>query len=603
VATLIGYADSVQYSGGSVNASNALGDTTSTYAQTDGGEYLDVFIDVSPFAAVSSFTEVRVFVEVSTFFGTTTFDVDLEDNDAAISSLSGLSANTTKQWVGGAVSPAPSLSQLKASDLSVYVHNVSAFGVLIHRIKVEADVGTDLGDAVLSGTGVFSATLTAAKVASLDGAGAFGASLSKAVEEVASLSGAGALAGASLSKGVDREASLLGTGSLSAALALPAVPPWQIFVKSSGWQEIISRRTRTTSARVAMLDDGGAEVASFGGEGSSLGGVVSGSVAADKSRAVRWSCSLTFSNPEVTPQHAADLLGPLSRLRARVYWRILNDSAQWVEVPVGTFVLSAPEITDSGSEFRISVGGEDPSKTVSRALWSGGLPLGGEKASDAIAAILADRAPWAETRITPTDHTLPGDFEPGAPGGDPWKDILRIADAAQMDVYADRLGVIVAEPRPLPGAPRDLGFIEGPGCQVSEITSAVSLDEIANEVSVASSSSDVDPPVHAIARVTDPANPLYIGHGRIYGHRLESDSITTTEQAQALADSTLRRLVAATKTVEVTARARPDIEIGDRVSVGRERARIAGVFRVVSWAAALGGASGMRVGLHGDWGR
>src|SRR5690625_3339604 len=346
--------------------------------------------------------------------------------------------------------------------------------------------------------------------------------------------------------------------------------PWQQLVDSSLYVQAVTSRQPVNDARVEIISPGGAVVATLGGPSATHPGVISGSVSCDGESAVRWTCDLTISNDALVPESAGDLLHPLSHKLVRVWWRTLLADGMWGEVPVGTYYLDWTDVTDAGgATVTMSVRGSDPVAELARNTWDTSLDVSGMNTAEAVRQIVRDRAPWAKVAISPTDYTLPDEWEAGQPGGNPVDDILAIADAAGMVFYADRMGVLTLEPAPEPlSAPR-LTFAEGPGARMTQISAEVDLDRIANAITLASSGRMEDesgnemPPIVAYVEDDDPTSPLWVGHEHIYHRRFESDQIQSQDQANRMAARLLDDYRAIVDTVAVTHFARPELDPGD----------------------------------------
>ena len=404
-------------------------------------------------------------------------------------------------------------------------------------------------------------------------------------------------AGAVVQPGVGL-AGALGFTAAATIAPLPPAPPWQILVRSADWASVMAAPRRMTSVRVDLIDESDRVVARFGGarvlsldgqleDGGDVPikrGVAAWQVQAVADDPVTRTCSLTLTDPSFVPRPgaAADLFHPLGRRRARIWWLVWS-GAQWWPVLLGTFHLDAPSIDVDGV---MTVGGFDSVGLIKRALWRKPLSLGGMACHTAIQRILTARAPWVSYSISPTPYSLPLTYEVGAPNADPWDDVERIQTAAGLLVFADRSGQIVGELRDRE-RPIAADFSEGPGCTMTDLSRALSIEDFANVVPVESSHSSVDPPITAEAVNNDAASPGWVGLGYEYVAATEtSDAITTQDQADALARYRLAERTALQEAVSLTARANPVLDPLDLVTVSSSRAGAAGTYQVsaVAWS-------------------
>jgi len=216
-------------------------------------------------------------------------------------------------------------------------------------------------------------------------------------------------------------------------------------------------------------------------------------------------------------------------------------------------------------------------------LWDTALDLGGMTIDQAIATIVNDRAPWLKVAITPTEHTVGEDYEPGEPGTDPWEDIQALADAADMIVGVDRVGVLRLEPNPGVGPPV-ADFSEGPKTRLMGLPQVQTPVEYLNSVTVASADPDVQPPVTGTWRNEDTSIPLgrALSMGRLYHKRIENSIVTTKAQAETFARNygTNR---SSTIQVQLAHLPHPHLNGGDTITINRAQAGVVGDHTVTAW--------------------
>jgi len=427
---------------------------------------------------------------------------------------------------------------------------------------------------------------------------------------VAATTGTAAISGTGQAPPLDMAARLhvpvtVGVALLSLTIA-PAPPPipWRRLVESPLYREALDSRQPVTDARVEILSPDGAVIATLGGPDATHPGVVGGSVTCRGGDAIRWECDLTFDNHDLVPLSHHDLLHPLSHNAVRVWWSILLADGTWGEIPVGTYYLDWPSVSDNGDgSVSLTARGADAVAEVKRARYKDPINIGGMPAHDAVRTILEDRAPWATLALTPSTYRLAKDYEAGEPGGDPVDDIMRIAQAAGMEFFADRMGVLTLADQPEPGSAVE-AFIEGPGCAMTEISASIDLDSLLNSVTVASTVTQDEEgneiePVSAHVQDDDPTSPLWVGRGRVRHRRIEHDYVETEEQARNVARRTLDEHRAAVDQIELITFARPHLDPGDVIAIQADRARITGSRQVTSWSLALGDMSGQRISAAG----
>lgn len=307
-----------------------------------------------------------------------------------------------------------------------------------------------------------------------------------------------------------------------------------------------------------------------------------GDVTVDGTTLARWSSSMEITDPAWLPRHPRDPLHHLARTWIRVWHLVALDATSWLRTPIGTYRIGVPHLNDEGGVITATCDLYDPITLVRRALWGPvGLSLSGMDASEAIASILADRAPWLPVDWTPAGSMLPDGYQVGTPEGDPIADIEAIALAHQIDVHTDAMGVVQVNPLRAAGHTATR-WVHGPGCEVTAWTVETDPADLCNEATVWSTADGVAP-VSATVRDTDTASPLYIGHGVRYGRAEGLAEVTTEAQCRALARQMVDDGKAARSGVTVQTRANPSLMPGDLAAVVHPGIGLAGVRTIRKW--------------------
>ena len=366
-----------------------------------------------------------------------------------------------------------------------------------------------------------------------------------------------------------------GTSTVTLHVVVPAPTPWQVAVTLPAWAELLEMTEWTTDARVDVIDAQDTTV--------TLPGLVrSCQVKVDADTHVTWSGSVTVG-VDLLPQSPRDPLHPLAYNRVRPVWMVRMPDGTWQDIPVGTmYVTDIGEVRDDGTDVTVDLTLGDAIELVKTAGWDTGISLGGVEAGEAIRRIILDRAPIVNAQIPTTGFVLPDTWEAGEPGGDPWDDVVKIADAAGLIVGTDRMGVIVARERPTTGR-TVADFTEGDGCTVTDISAQTPALDLKNIVTVVTTSRDVDPPLLGRAEDTDPTSPLFVGRGVKRTLRVQSDTATTQAQVDQLAGQRLADSRSLTTLIELSHRPRPDLDVWDVVTVQRARIGVAGAAQIRAW--------------------
>lgn len=346
---------------------------------------------------------------------------------------------------------------------------------------------------------------------------------------------------------------------------------WHATVADDAWLAAVTDPNRLVSSRV--------EVVSF--DGPSLGDIACDAVAVsvDADKAEQWAASFTFSDAAVVPMSTTSVLDGRSGLWLRVWWRLW--ASGWLEVPVGTFVVEDSEWSDDGT-LSGTVPGLDPLAVARRGKYGATvINVGGLTVSTALRHLFDAVAPGFPVSIESSTVTLPAQFELWA--RDPAEDWTEIAAMAGMVVRTDRMGVITVGRPPEP-ATVAADWQEGPSCPVVELGVRNKTSTIPRRVVVVSTNPDVVPPVVGSWDNPDADSQMIVTETRV-----ESSTVTTVEAATNLARMTGTRWARPQQTVEVTVPARPDLDVGDLVSLSRQRVGVAGLYRVGGWSLDLRG--------------
>ena len=344
------------------------------------------------------------------------------------------------------------------------------------------------------------------------------------------------------------------------AAALVTVSRWVDAIPGDPATETaLATQTRTVSVLVELLSpDRAAQITWPEGESP----VAVGDVTCDGTTLARWSSSIDIIHPDWMPRTPYDPLHHLARTWVRLWWLIsLDEAGSWLRAPIGTYRVGPCRVADDGIAAA-TASLEDPLTAVRRALWcDGGLSLSGMDASEAVAAILADRAPWLPVEWAPSGSVLPVGYQVGTPEGDPLADVEAIIAAHNLDVHTDALGVVQVQPRRSAGVTR-ARWEHGPDCTVTEWTAETDPSLLCNEATVWSTADGVTP-VTATVRDTLQSSPLWIGHGVRYGRAEGLAEVTTVAQCRVRAEQMLADGLASVRGLTVTTRADPLLEPGD----------------------------------------
>ena len=362
------------------------------------------------------------------------------------------------------------------------------------------------------------------------------------------------------------------------------VAGWPAMTTAPEWRALIESPERTIKARAELVDRDGRKVSDMPFH--------SASIDLRGESAEQWAGRVSFTDESMAPMRPTDPLDPRSMLRARFWWRILYGGRTWLEVPVGTFIIGDPEVSDSSSgSYGISVQMRDVLEEVSRNEYGEKLiSVGGLTVDAALKRLFATLAPWATVSIPATTVTLPSTYQLGLDNAKPSDDWTAIADLAGWVVRTDRMGTIVCGP-----APDRAGLVadwqEGPDCPVTDMRRKVNNLGLYNRVLVRSTHTDAAG-VYAIAEDSNPASPTWVGRYGPFTKKVETDAAKDEAACLAMAQMELGRLLRPTETVTVTVPQRPDLDYRDQIPLSRSKSAVGGTYRVSGYSLELGPADG-----------
>jgi hypothetical protein len=227
--------------------------------------------------------------------------------------------------------------------------------------------------------------------------------------------------------------------------------------------------------------------------------------------------------------------------------QLLDGSSELI--PLGVFRLSQSAIKDSSGAL-IDLSASDRSRTISRTKFTGTYAIrAGTNVSDAAASLVQNRLPGVPMNITGTAHVTPAlSYDAQA---DPWSDAIQaLATSIGFDAYFD---------------------VEG----VTEIDTTYDDDPGYNGVIITAESTSNSTPAYGEAWDLNPESPTYFlgRYGRV--PRFEtSKTVTTNDQAQAMAAGLLLRELGVTVQREITMVPNPALEPADVVHLSRAASKV-----------------------------
>jgi hypothetical protein len=301
---------------------------------------------------------------------------------------------------------------------------------------------------------------------------------------------------------------------------------------------------------------------------------ISGEVTIDSRRSVRRQCSLEFvdANGTLVPtNNKSSVLLPFNR-EIKIYRGVLYQDGTEELVPLGVFQITTVEVTDTASGVRITVQGSDRSLKVSKAKWTNhNFYIENNTAKEtAIAQILKDRYPNVKTDFPATGQVTSLIYPTLDQSSDPWKEALKIAESAAMDLYFDENGI--ARMRPIPDP--DLGkalveYTDGEDSVLTQLGRNLSSDESYNHVVYTGEGTNLTIGVIGEAFDNNPSSPTYVTtYGSVPIFK-SSPNILTVAEAEEAARAELKKVIGASEKISWDQIVNPAHDVYDLVKIVR----------------------------------
>lgn len=330
-------------------------------------------------------------------------------------------------------------------------------------------------------------------------------------------------------------------------------------------------------------------------------GMISSEVSISIKADVRRSLSMTVvdATSRLIPRQFGAALAAPSRVRVAMGVRYGDNTTE--VLPVGTFGLARPETNDGGANMTVSVDGYDRSRRIRRNRWTHPVhyPQGinyGNVIRDIIANRLTGQVRASDFHFTDTTRRLPS---PGLMLGldtdnDPWRDAISLAEDIGRRLYVAPSDAFILEEVPeLAAAPIVATY--GPGeadFHLLSVSRVIDDEPGYNGVIGKAVGPHLFAPLRSEAWDTDPQSPTYfLGPWGRVPRFWTSPLVSTQAQLDAAVRTLLRTVIGGTERVSFSALPNPALDVGDVITVRRDRAGVAGQFEVEEIRLPQGGAA------------
>jgi hypothetical protein len=301
---------------------------------------------------------------------------------------------------------------------------------------------------------------------------------------------------------------------------------------------------------------------------------ISGEVTIDSRRSVRRQCSLEFVDTDgtlVPTNKTSSVLLPFNR-EIKIYRGVQYQDGTEELVPLGVFQITTIEVTDTAQGVKIAVQGSDRSLKVAKAKFTNHnfYIEDATPKETAIAQILKDRYPNVKIDFPATGQVTTLIYPTLDQSSDPWREALKIAESAAMDLYFDENGT--ARMRPIPDP--DLGkalveYTDGEDSVVTQLGRNLSSDESYNHVIYTGEGTNLTIGVIGEAFDNNPSSPTYVTtYGSVPIFK-SSPNILTVAEAEEAARAELKKVIGASEKITWDQIVNPAHDVYDLVKIVR----------------------------------
>lgn len=307
--------------------------------------------------------------------------------------------------------------------------------------------------------------------------------------------------------------------------------------------------------------------------------VASGKVTISADSSARRTCTVSLfsdrTDNNLVPDNDFDAITPFGN-ELRLYRGVEFDDGTREFVPLGIFVITDVDITDSNEGVTIKVDGIDRSLIVSRAKWTRPYQMISGSLEDSISALLRDRYPDVVTAFPTTNVTINQVVLGTEKDNNPWKDVVEICELVGYDIFFDAEGIVEMKLFPsLEGAVVVASYDEGQDTAITTLNRNITTRETYNGVIYTIEGSEVSEPKRIEVWDENTTSPTYrfgnFGEVPIF---VETSILATEEEAITAATNLLNYYLGAQETISWESIVDPTLDVQDVVYVQTEGAKV-----------------------------
>lgn len=251
-------------------------------------------------------------------------------------------------------------------------------------------------------------------------------------------------------------------------------------------------------------------------------------------------------------------------------------------VPLGAFRITSVDPKDDEGGVQIQVEGVDLSWLLARAVWTSPWAISaGTSVTDAITAIMSDRAGYVTVDVDGLSYTLPPLITGtgSQDNRDPWQVIQELGDTAGVDVFFDQTGILTYQSAPTVLANPRLRYGPDDVRVVLAAERKFDADSAYNGVTVIGESVSNESPVKVSVWDQTPGSPTRLDgpYGNI-PEIYQTGTITSTVQARTVAEQRLRHHLGVGVGLDWGMIVNPALDVNDIIQVERPNLNVAGQY-------------------------
>jgi len=304
-----------------------------------------------------------------------------------------------------------------------------------------------------------------------------------------------------------------------------------------------------------------------------------GSVKIDVKSAVRRTCQVHLVTDRTTanlvPDNDFDTLSPFGN-ELRLYRGIQFSDGTEEYVPLGVFVMTEVDISDTNEGVEITISGEDRSLKISRNKWLEPYQVIDGPLEDAIEALLQDRFDDVQTNFQPTNVAINQVVLGSENENDPWKDAVELCELVGYDLYFDNNGIVIMRQFPtVDGAVVVASYNEDTTTTVTSLDRRISSKDTFNGVIYTVEGTEVETPIRVEAWDEDTTSPTYrygaFGEAPTF---ITTSLLSTENEAITAAKSLLNRFIGAQEQISWNGLVDPTLDVNDVVYIKSTGAKV-----------------------------